>query len=322
MKNQYPKIANIQLQISENCSDLEKEILHFHWKLNPQNNFVNKPAQTRETYHLNNNDAAKIFYNKSKMLFYLHCETCNSYEKKSINTQTAFLKLIEYFLKCDNCIYKEGLIIDAEIEEFYQQKKLQIKTEMLLSYQNKEWETISNFEKSLLHKIIQLSFKDLKKYIRRKENSNFYWRTLYNLNDLYIINLIKNDEGYIEDINVLEQLKESFVFNKEEQKSKTQFNSETNELKLKLTINNEKYHPDNPLYAGTIIFKEQIVLKPNIEYIFGQWQRSNDNLYLTIIPVSEFEKRPTQKPITKLPKQIKQGVHEFLNTIGSTFNLE
>ena len=69
-----------------------------------------------------------------------------------------------------------------------------------------------------------------------------------------------------------------------------------------------------------ISFKEQIVLKPNVEYIFGQWERANDNLFLTIIPTSEFEKRPSQKSISKLPKLIKHGVHEFLNNIGYNLN--
>lgn len=320
MKNQ--SIANIQLHISEDCSNLEKETLHFHWKLNSQLDFINRAASTKKAYDLKDSEAVKILYNKSKLLFYLFCNSCNSYEKQSAKSQTEFLRLTTYPFKCNHCVNNERAIRKAEIQEFNRQQKLQKETAMLLSYQNKEWETIPYFEKSVLHKAIQLSFEELKKHFTTKKNSNVYWRTLYKLNDLHIIDLIKNDEGYIDAVFVLEELKESFVFTKEEQKSKAQFNSETNELKLKLTINNEKFHPDSPLYAGTIIFKEQAVLKPNIEYIFGQWERANNNLYLTITPISEFEKRPTQKPISKLPKHIKQGVKEFLSNIGRNLNFE
>ena len=50
--------------------------------------------------------------------------------------------------------------------------------------------------------------------------------------------------------------------------------SETNELKFKLTINENQYHPDSPLHAGTVTFKERIVIEPGVEYIFGLWKSS------------------------------------------------
>jgi hypothetical protein len=70
------------------------------------------------------------------------------------------------------------------------------------------------------------------------------------------------------------------------------------------------------MYAGTVTFKERIVIEPNVEYAFGQWQRAKKNLYLTMIPIDKLEKMPTQKKISKLPISIKQGVTDFLTNIG------
>lgn len=314
MKNH--NIANIQLQISENCSDLEKEILHFHWKLNPQLDFINRAAATKKAYDLKDSEAAKILYNKSKMLFYLFCKSCNSYEKQSAKSQTEFLRLTTYSLKCKYCVNNERAIRKAEIQEFNKQQKLQKETAMLLSYQNKEWITIPYFEKNVLHKAIQLNFQELQSYFKTKQNSNAYWRTLHKLNDLHIIKLSKNDRGYIDDIFILDELKETFVFTKEEQTSKALFNSETNELKFKLLINTEQYHPDSPLYAGSVTFKEKIIIEPNVEYTFAQWERVRNQLYLTMIPTSELEKAPIVKSISKQPKHIKKHINNYLKNIG------
>ncbi|WP_417785498.1 hypothetical protein [Tenacibaculum sp.] len=53
---------------------------------------------------------------------------------------------------------------------------------------------------------------------------------------------------------------------------------------------------------------------------FAQWERANDNLYFTSIPISEFEKSPEQKPISKVPEILKQGIHEFLKSLGNNLD--
>ena len=55
-------------------------------------------------------------------------------------------------------------------------------------------------------------------------------------------------------------------------------------------------------------FKERIVIEPGVEYIFGQWQRAKRNLYLTMIPIANLEKTPTQRRVSKLPISVKKGV--------------
>jgi hypothetical protein len=100
------------------------------------------------------------------------------------------------------------------------------------------------------------------------------------------------------------------------QESSVEIDTETNEIKFKLTINENQQHPDQPLHAGTVTFKERIVIEPGVEYIFGQWQRAKKNLYLTMIPIDNLEKTPTQNRISKLPISLQKGITDILNNIG------
>ncbi|WP_159296030.1 hypothetical protein [Tenacibaculum maritimum] len=171
-----------------------------------------------------------------------------------------------------------------------------------------------------------MNFYTLKKHYGNILGQSHYIKFIRALETLENYNLLilkKDFRGWIENHDYLPQLlkiKDQINFDKETTKSEAFFNSETNELKLKLTINKEKFHPDSPLYAGTILFKEQIVINPGIEYVFAQWERANDNLYFTLIPVSEFEKTPIQKPISNVPKVLKQGIHDFLKNLGSNLD--
>ncbi|WBX68202.1 hypothetical protein PG910_08785 [Tenacibaculum dicentrarchi] len=327
MKNQYPKIANIQLQISENCSDLEKEILHFHWEME-ELKFTNTPKKTKETYDITQGYLTKLNANHSKLSVYILCKNCTSYEVQISKSHSKFkevLKLKQGHFKCNHCTEQERNLA----EEQRKKENDKLIESLKIAIENENWNNLSKFEKTLLVHCLEKSFNQVKShYGKLLGQGNFYQliRALENIEAQNLIVLIRNSwNNYVTNFKYLDSLKDhqkEINFIKELSDDNTTFDDATNTLKFKLTINEFQHHPDSPLYAGAIKFKERIIIEPDVDYIFGLWQRSNDNLYLTIIPVSEFEKRPTQKPITKLPKQIKQGVHEFLNTIGSTFNLE
>ena len=53
----------------------------------------------------------------------------------------------------------------------------------------------------------------------------------------------------------LKEYKEEIVFVEEVLESSVEIDTETNELKFKLTINENQQHPDQPFHAGTVTFK-------------------------------------------------------------------
>ncbi len=57
-----------------------------------------------------------------------------------------------------------------------------------------------------------------------------------------------------------------------------QFDNQTNEIKFKITTNKYQKHPDSLAHAGTVTFKEKTIIEPDVKYIFGLWNRSNEEL--------------------------------------------
>ena len=79
-------------------------------------------------------------------------------------------------------------------------------------------------------------------------------------------------------------------------------------------------HPDSPLYSGTVIFKESIVIEPDVEYIFGQWKRANNALYLTLTPIEIMDKLPVQKRLSSHPIRLQQAITDYLNNLGENLD--
>lgn len=182
----------------------------------------------------------------------------------------------------------------------------------------KKWNNLTNFEIGVLKNSLEMDFHTLKIHYGGKLGKSHYIKFIKALETIEQQGLLflerDSCNGWIQNHQYLEKLlkiKNTIVITEEKSSSKNNFNSVTNELKLKLTINKEKYHPDSPLYSGIVTFKEKIILNPNIEYIFAQWERANNNLYFTLVPISQLEKLPTQKHIAKLPITLKKGIEDF-----------
>ncbi|CAM1361348.1 conserved protein of unknown function [Tenacibaculum soleae] len=329
MKNQNKQIANPQLHLSENCSNLEKEIIKLYWTLQ-EDEFTNTPKLIKKKYDISQTELTQIASKHASLSFYLFCEQCNSYEKHEAKSQSAFKTTLSEYrsrynnpFKCDYC--KELQRKQRELARRKERETLINKLEKAVT--NKNWEQLSNFEKRVLKNSLELDFDDLKKHyfnLLGKAQYIKFIRALENIEQHDLLVLQRDSwRGWIENSQYIQSLydvKDLIIIKKTTEQSEQQLNTTSNELKLKLTINKERYHPDSPLYAGCITFKEQIIIEPNVEYVFAQWERANDNLYFTLIPTTEFEKLPVQKPISNLPISLQKGITDFLNNLGS--NLE
>ncbi|WP_272149760.1 hypothetical protein [Tenacibaculum aiptasiae] len=278
MENQNKQIANIQLHLSENCSDLEKEILEKYWQIEDEE-FTNSPRVIKKKYNISQTELTQITSKHATLSFYLFCQYCNSYEKHEAKSKYSFNNILSGYpnrynkpFTCDNCKEerKKQFHLKQEKERYELSKKLNE------AFTNKNWENLSNFEKGVLKNSLAMNFYSLKKHYGNILGQNHYIkfiRALETLENQNLLILKKDFRGWIKDHDYLPKLleiKDQINFDKETTKSEANFNSETNELKLKLTIDKEKLHPDSPLYSGIITFKEQIIINPGIEYVFAQ----------------------------------------------------
>ena len=109
-------MKNIQLEIKELCPNQYLEIIKFYWELSKKPfAFKNTPKTVRAKYDIEQPELNKIIQPYSKLTFYLHCKTCNSFEFNEVISQSAFNKLLREYnspreiFKCKHCKKLEHL---------------------------------------------------------------------------------------------------------------------------------------------------------------------------------------------------------------------
>jgi translation initiation factor 2 beta subunit (eIF-2beta)/eIF-5 len=328
METANNKIANLKVEISENCTGKEIEIIKLYWKLEEMK-FVNTPKQIIEKFELSQSELSKLIASYSTLSFYVPCKTCNSYENHQAKSKTQFVELIKKaginsrsIFKCCDCILQEHEKLNLE--------KVIKKQLVIQKFENaiadKNWRNLSKFERGILVNCLEMDYKKLSKhYGNQLGQSQFILliKALENIENQNLLLLIRDHRtNYIRDFQKLERLsdfREDISITDEYNESSVEVDSETDELKFKLLINKNQHHPDSPLHAGTVTFKERIVIEPGVEYIFGMWQRAKENLYLTMIPIENFEKLPLQKRMSDHPISLQKGIQDFLKNLGKNF---
>jgi len=328
MEEAFKVITNLNLEIKPDCPEHYINVLKSYWEIEDEEyEFTNSVKSIKRNYSIDQSTLNSINRNHSKFNFYLLCDKCNSYERKTVFSQSAFKSFVSYtnpYSRDYTCKHCKSIIKaeeDREIREKY--KKISEKAD--LAIKNKNWENLSNFDKEVLLKCLELDFNKIKKHFGNQLGlSNFYQLiiSLENIEHQGFIHLVRNSyNNYIDEFilcsNQLVDYKEEIIASKKIiNQGQVDLNEVENSLKFRLSINEYNNHPDKPLYAGTVEFKKKIVINPNEEYAFAHWKRANDDVFLTLIPVTEIEKRPLQKKLSEQPKTLKNQLSNFLNNIN------
>ena len=325
METTNNKIANLKVEVSENCTEKQVEIIRLYWELEEMK-FVNMAKQIIGKFEVSQSELSKLIASCSTISFYLPCKNCNSYEKQEAKSKTHFLELIKktstryrLLFKCNHCTQQE--IKKLNLEKAKKQDELLQKFENAIT--DKNWRNLSNFEKGILVNCLTMNFKKLTNHYGNQLGQSQFIRFIKALENIANQNLLLLERdrrtNYIVGFQKLERLSdfsEEIFVQEEISESSVEVDSETNELKFKLVINKNQYHPDSPTHAGTFTLKERIVLEPDVEYIYGFWPRANECLYVTMTPLKNLEKLPTQKRISDYPISLQTGIQDFLRNLG------
>lgn len=325
MKHNHAQIGKIKLEISDNCPKEYLNTLQYYWELQ-DSDLVNTPKQLKKKFQISQTELTQLVATYTTLTLYCFCENCISFEKHQVKSQSAFRQVLSDTLSrtwntynCNFC--KEEKQKQLEIEQQKNQDELLLNLNTAI--QSKNWNNLSNFERNVLSKCLEMDFNQVKIHYGKVLGKLHFIkliRALENIEHQRLLKLNRSDSNnFITSYQYLEVLQE---YNNEIKVISEQTNSSVNSdtegdtIKLKLTINEQQYHPDSPMYSGTVKFKERIVIEPDVEYIFGQWHRANDNMYLTLTPLENFEKLPEQKKISKMPISMQKGITDFLNKMG------
>jgi|GEM_PF-1584142 hypothetical protein len=339
MENHKEKIINPQLMISEACTNRQEEIIRQYWAHNSNFEFRNTPTHIINEYKVKGSQLRSLLRKYSGFEFYLHCDSCNSLEWQKAMSQSNFnstfssLKKKHYKFQCEYCKEREYLRFkeerkkqDEERKEMERKRLMEKDRNHQLAIDGKVWNQLPEFENVVLKDAIRINdFQRLSRLYSTKGDFSYkkYLSALRLLNDkdLLILTFDSRNSSIIEKYTFSERLQQEYDFQfKEEKKilstSEVKYDNQTDELKFRLPINKNQAHPDSPLYAGTVVFKERIIIEPGKEYVFGVWNRADQELFLSMVPLNSLYKSPIQKKLQSLPVPIRKGVEDFLNSIG------
>ena len=337
-------IKIIGIDFDEDCPKEIIEPAKMYFDLNDSFEFKFTIDSVKSKFDIKDKDIASI-RKYSNLIYEIYCDRCEAFKKQFASNKTEFNNVYRYsYYKpniCKECKEIEEELKQKELEkqqqklrEEQEKKKQEIVQNLNKAINEKAWRNLNPYQFEVLKNCLSFnSFNELKQYYWNKNPTPQDFKKLFSaLKILASENLIIIEtefdrfRGYdiITGFKYLERLKAEFEYNyKKKDTSKvksnpTQENQDkeiVNALKMRLTINDCSNHPDSPLYAGTIRFKEKIVIEPNIDYTFAQWKRSNDDLYFTLVPKAEIEKLPVQKTLSQEPKILQEHLTDFLNNM-------
>jgi len=302
-------MENIQLIISKECPEEYIEIIKDYWKyeLTPFD-FINKPKKIRDKYTIPQQDLNKVIKTYSKLTFYFHCTSCNSYEFQEVHSQSACVQKLREIkpskfaeFKCEHC---ENQI---KIEKLKQKEEDRIRTITRLekAVEEQRWNELKNREYKLLHHCISKEFNELISFYKVKfgrDQIKLVFQGLKTLAEFELLILQQEENSNtIYGYEIHDKLKENFKYiprpykNSIDQESKIESDI-LNAVKLLIPVNRTKFRPDDPRYAGRTEFPKRIIIEPNVEYSFALWERSNGSLYLTLLPTDDIYPSPKVKP--------------------------
>lgn len=319
-------MENTQLKIKELCPNQYLEIIKFYWEFDADPlEFRNTPKRVKTKYEIAQPELNNIIQSYSKLTFYFHCKNCNSFEFNEVNSQSAFNKLLREYnsprdiFKCKHCKKLDYLEIQRK-QEIDRQKTL-LRLDKAVNEQR--WKNLNSFQYKLLDHCISKNFKELQKHYWSKLGKDHYKKLFQELHSLAALDLIlletDTNNYYVIDYAVCHRLKENFAYNPPVKEKSTSTESKFDNiqsLKFKLPVNKRKKHPDDPTHTGATTFSERIIIEPGIEYSFALWERSNDNLYLVLVPTEEIYPSPKVSSLSVKPIHIQEGIRNFMDSIN------
>lgn len=191
---------------------------------------------------------------------------------------------------------------------------------MLEAIVEESWTLLNNLELNILKGM--LSFQDFKAFTKSehpKYEKKFFWRTIFRLDSLFLIHLIKNSNNSITDYKFLPNLKESVDLLKLKP-HKRLANQPLDKLSFRLAKNRTLNEYDETIYSGIITFKQEITITPNTKYSYGVWEKENGDMHISIISLDELKNTPKQSRIECEPVHIQEVIKEYFRAIKTTEN--
>jgi hypothetical protein len=279
-------IQEIKLTLKKDHFKFNQSITLRYWKTE-NNKFLENPTSIAQDTGYSFREVSVIAIKSAFIIITGSCINCKENKSVSAYNQTGAKKIFHSLWECDNCI---------SIKEKIHKQNQQVKQANLLQNRILKFEfarkhqTWKNFTFNELKIIIQMADASSLNFLLWKiiRNNRKIWSILYKAEKNGLLDLLKDERGYIIEINFLENLKqEILVYLKSLHKEiilPKQTSTTHSELGFKLIKNAHIMTEDDALYYGVISFDRDIIIKANTLYSYSVWPRANGNKWISVTP--------------------------------------
>ena len=331
MVEKKDRIVNISIVNKTDCTAAEIDVISKYWKLNEDLDFVYKSRSLIPEAKSIGIKLPPLIRTKSSLNFYVYCGNCQSYEHNSATSQNNFKQSLSIFspathrrnpqsYKCVHCCKTE----QQEQENLRRKEQQEYLDKFRRALEERAWEQLGNFDREVLGNCLKYDIAEVKQIYWGKMGAAGYkklFRAIKKLGKIHLLQVLYFDGHKVRDYRYLPELKEEFEHEESNSNNsdiveatyQQEYNSSnvTDQVKFRLTLDDERRYPDGPMYSGTVNFKRRIIIEPGVEYSFAQWKRSNEDLFLVLTPISELDLRPSQRRMSDLPTPLKQAIRDF-----------
>ncbi|APA64257.1 hypothetical protein [Maribacter sp. 1_2014MBL_MicDiv] len=303
--------------IRNNPDDETLNLLNRYW-LFEKGHFLNKPKKLAAEKKIRIRELFDIIKEYSHSILTINCKNCINLVERNVNSQSSFAELVRNKPLCKACEAirkKENDEANKRILEIWKQEQEQQEknNQSILRF----YEAIQRFEET---RFDNNEARFILNFIKNHGNivSWAYYIENYSIyNKFKLLGLLEIEENTIDKyvtITYPEQLEGllSELLKTEASTNEPKDSNPWSRLSFHLEKNKSYRNSNTPRFSGTIIFKEDIVIKKGTKCLYGVWDRDHDDAWLTLTPTSDIIVAKN-KPIHKEPEHIRDLLNRFLD---------
>lgn len=337
MEDLNDKIVKIELEITDSCTNDQREIINDYWAFNEHNYELNKlPSQITMKYQISQKELNDTVASLSDINLYIRCDYCDTVERNTFTSQKGFRYAIAQLKKlrgdkyqCNNCqAIEDGKKINLQKSE--SKAKADKHYKMLTEKRNqlekavdrKKWKNLSEFENVVLKNAILLNnFDELKKYYLnlgiQSYKKMFSVLRILEAEGLLVLEFDDWEKTKIVKYGIYGRLRKNYEYqpklqNVENVIAKSETNSSENKLELTLSATENQFHPDCPPLGATFSVNDTVVFKPGEQYSCNLYNEKNGGVSIKIRQVKDIKELPTHIKLDALPNELRKQIEDYL----------
>lgn len=269
-----------ELKINENVSPTDVEIIKDYWELTADGSLARKPTKFAQKVGISLYNLHKLVRENSEFIIEIgYCKECSTPLKETVTSHTAFNAA--KITKEREC---------EKCAEITEQKRME---ERKLRQERDRERTLE------LARIRDAQEENLKAEI--KENDTDDLSTVSSASRMTFSSKMNSSIKKSNDSIPVEKKNSSSI------------------LRFSLAKTDKRINSNQPHYGGTFTLKQDIVLKADVQYIYGGWINNDNSISLIFQPNSEYIKRPEQTSFDVESKEtqdqiIKLRINDFDDT--------